>query len=335
MVDGKQFNFRHAQDLLSAVLPPFPIVYDADALIGTKDTTESELGVKEKLEVVVYYPEIFARLMKQAEQLLKPLRFNAAEIHDHNLFGAHAIPHTAASLAPRVINSETDVVTWCQMMIFKPALAVLRCLPSGDLGFYNEPRVPHVASATQRKIIPDATLIIREGDKGDDPAQLHIGAVMEVKAPPAMLKAKFSALMEPGKAVIRSHLRTMRFLWPSDPSQTKDDHQTRMFIQIWAQMASRLTPDKPGIGVLTCGKLQVFFVKDGRSLIMSKWYTLDARPLLATFMMFAVASGHIDIEDAHLKDVRERINVGKKLWTDEVKSARPDHGRVGVYPRPS
>ncbi|TFK80558.1 hypothetical protein K466DRAFT_605237 [Polyporus arcularius HHB13444] len=316
---------RTLYDLLRSALPPLGTVYDVSALKGMKETTPQEVKVNPKLEAVAFCPDFFKKLMERATSMAQSVHIDW-DRKDDLLFAAHTIPGVAGSLLPDTTWDEEDVRRYCRYTMINPALLGYHAIVSDSPAIPNEDLVyPYVASGTHYNIIPDDTIIVGLAEEKGKAGLPPIIGTIEYKSPHVHRLACFDDLMVLRK---RSPLSVMRFIWPKKESQVNNDRhiQTRMIIQVWAQMCSR----QCNYAIHSCGQFTMLFIKDGTTLYMSQKYDRTSRPALAVLGLLLLATGKITDRDSEFKALEPTVQRERKKWSKTITKATADKA-VGVY----
>ncbi|RDX41252.1 hypothetical protein OH76DRAFT_1412278 [Lentinus brumalis] len=165
-VRGWKETYKTAADLfLKSTMPRMPPVYDQSRLTNTKEMTKPEfyIPLQDCLRYIVYWPNLLDKAIQEAIRLLSALKLDWNN-PEHIIFAAYCLPDMFGPLLPEKINSETDVVSWSDGGISRPALVAFRActlLPFPRISIFGGLKVPRLTSAPAGEINPDR-LIVRE-----------------------------------------------------------------------------------------------------------------------------------------------------------------------------
>ncbi|GBE89106.1 hypothetical protein SCP_1501090 [Sparassis crispa] len=236
-------DIHSLHDLLRVTLPENPPSYRDGALTGMKTVTEHEFAISAEapLKKVVNVPDLVTQLRDQAEKQLSNLKIDMDTLNPDLLSVCQMHPYLTARNLPQKIHSEKDTEDWCNAVLFRPALAALRCVIAKKIIHNFEFKYPYISSAPGRKVIPDGILVRKNTlfhqESDSDFWYIKDGKVIltiEVKTQPAWEKMRFEKLQalpvhfEKGTA--------MRFVWPT--REDKPDEQTRLLVQLRLSFSS-------------------------------------------------------------------------------------------------
>ncbi|KAH9940244.1 hypothetical protein B0H21DRAFT_872010 [Amylocystis lapponica] len=301
-------KIRTLLDLLLVSLPDAPPVYSAKALKRTKKISEAEITLPrdQQLEKVVYLPGLVSQLFGTVVERLLAIKMRWDD-PDFNRAIAHLHPWDTMWNQPKKIFSEADAVDRAKTLLFRPAMAAVEAVATGELGHDHEREYPYISSCPHGKVIPDGMVVRAENDK-----VLDVAVTIEIKAPTVLQgvngKGKFHDILQ-----IESDDqigRAMKFNWPDVVPKNND--QTRMMMQAWTQIVDR----KTRLGALSSSEASICMARgegaDKNTLFLSPPYGPRDRPLLATFCWLAIAEGIMSIEDLNLP------KADIEWWGDEI-----------------
>ncbi|GBE89104.1 predicted protein [Sparassis crispa] len=304
---SESVRIHSLHDLLRVTLPENPPPYRNSALKGMKTITKNELAISHvaQLKKVVYVEDLVTQLRDQAEKQLRNLKLDG-NVLDPDVFCICQIhPYLTGKNLPRKIHSEKDTEDWCNAVLFRPALAALRCVIAKKIIHNFEGEFPYISSAPGREVIPDGILVeertVPIQESGSSFWNIQDGKVIltiEVKTQPAWEKMDFHELQT--RPVYLERGTAMRFVWPTEDDKNPDE-QTRLLVQAWTHMVKSVH----GIEILSTLHLTTFLVRgrnedNSDTLYISPSYDRESCPIYAVYCWFALARGIISFESLNL-----------------------------------
>lgn len=188
------------------------------------------------LDIIIFYPDLVKTIENEAAKLARTVRLDWNR-HEDVMFGAHVLPEIGASLLPGEIWTESDVATWCDHVLFKPALAGMRALGNTssqdprpnhthrDL-FNKGSKFPYVSSAKATKTVnPDRLFVLakvspsQDRKQNDTPKQAS-GCTVEIKSQHVFHEEFLRDLTElPDTGEGKHH--AMKFMWPEQGTSSE------------------------------------------------------------------------------------------------------------------
>ncbi|CDO75247.1 hypothetical protein BN946_scf184633.g6 [Trametes cinnabarina] len=155
-------KYKTGADLFDKVqLPQMPAVFNPERLKGMKELTSTELYLpfKDRLDCIVYWPMLPDQAQELAVRLLSKLDLDW-DNPEHIFFTSLCLPDVPGSLLPKMVCSESDVASWSDCLILRPALAAYRacCSPSRP-SLFGKDGILYISSSPTGAVIPDRLIL--------------------------------------------------------------------------------------------------------------------------------------------------------------------------------
>lgn len=222
-------------DLLYTQLPQAPRIYKKGLLRSTRDVSKADSELSRNastFEQLVYAPDMLAPLISAAQDRLREKIIDWSHEDTRSLV-VHLHPYHTTRKLPPVLFSEKDTERWFMEVILQPALALLRA----DVHPYNQEYMteseehPYVASCPHdTSSVSDFIFVSDEPEK----ETYTVAATLEIKVHSIWGKAFYRSNdddlflpLQNGKSG-----STMAFRWPQYSGALKNDHRTRLLVQV-------------------------------------------------------------------------------------------------------